>query len=737
MKIKTFIVFSVFSIFCSCGVTFVNAQGIWKKKAPFGGIARSYAVGFSIGAKGYIGTGWDGKNYFDDFWEWDQASNIWTQKASVGGVGRGDAVGFSIGTKGYIGTGLQLISPYSLKDFWEWDQTTNVWTQKANFGGLDRRSSVGFSIGTKGYIGIGGDVADFWEWNQVTDVWTQKADFAGGVRRNAVAFSIGAKGYIGTGSDNTSQSLYRDFWEWDQATNLWTQKADFGGTGRSAAVGFSIGNKGYVGTGWDPINKTKDFWEWDQASNVWIKKDDVGGTEQFAAVGFSLGTKGYIGLGGNGTSALDFWEYTPDTTLKIAFTNVKCFGENNGLATVITYSGTTPFTYLWSTVPAQTTVTASNLGVGTYSVKVTDALNKVTTATVTITQPDVLQMSVTLPTTVCSGECEDLSANVTGGSASYIYSWLPGNMTWETIHVCPTSLTTYSVTVSDLCGIVSATTTVSVNPTPTSTVSSVVNASDCIKVKDGSIAVNVLGGTTPYSYKWNNGKTSNPATGLAAGNYFLTITDAKGCTNITTGEVSCPFAPIKNLQFNCKYQTPHNCFSLSWSPPNSSLTDTLVGYNIYRNNSLYLFTTGLGIYCDPCIGSTNTTYCGFMYNPTFFYIHVSAVYNKSHIESAYKDSINNPGCGLIVGVQENTNHNKFQIFPNPFSVQTDIRTENILANATLILLNSFGQVVKQIDNLFGQEIILHRDNLPSGLYFVRLIEGNKTIVADKLVIVDR
>ncbi len=76
--------------------------------------ARSSAVGFSIGTKGYIGTGirgggdgWEGNYYhLKDFWEWDQATNVWTRKADLEGSGRSNAVGFSIGTKGYIGTGI-------------------------------------------------------------------------------------------------------------------------------------------------------------------------------------------------------------------------------------------------------------------------------------------------------------------------------------------------------------------------------------------------------------------------------------------------------------------------------------------------------------------------------------------------------------------------------------------------------------------------------------------------------
>ncbi len=182
-------------------------------------------MGFSIGTKGYIGTGYTGipsNSDYRDFWEWDQTTNVWTQKADFGGNARGLAVGFSIGNKGYIGTGISYDSPSNIyKDFWEWDQTTNVWTQKADFAGTSRFAAVGFSIMNKGYIGTGINYGspsniykDFWEWDQAANVWTEKSNLEGDARSNAVCASIGNKAYIGTGMGGNSLGL-QDFWEYD------------------------------------------------------------------------------------------------------------------------------------------------------------------------------------------------------------------------------------------------------------------------------------------------------------------------------------------------------------------------------------------------------------------------------------------------------------------------------------------------------------------------------------------
>jgi len=289
-------------------------KGVWVQKADFVGVGRYEAVGFSIGNKGYVGTGSYGSESFQDFWEYDPASNSWTQKADFAGGTRLLAVGFSIGNKGYIGTGR---SNSSMNDFWEYDPVSNNWTQKADFAGGVRECAVGFSIGNKGYIGTGFSVTgpevfvkDFWEYDPLSNVWTQKADFTGGGRDNAVGFSIGNKGYIGTGSLINGLNE-NDFWEYDPVSNSWTQKANFAGEGRIDAVGFSIGNKGYIGTGCNYIAGSgvnsfyQDFWEYDPVSNSWTQKADFAGGTIDNVVGFSIANKGYINYLQN------FYEFTP------------------------------------------------------------------------------------------------------------------------------------------------------------------------------------------------------------------------------------------------------------------------------------------------------------------------------------------------------------------------------------------------------------------------------------------
>ncbi|MBK8414047.1 MAG: hypothetical protein IPL22_05735 [Bacteroidetes bacterium] len=102
-------------------------------------------------------------------------ANYWTQKADFGGTPRADATGFSIGNKGYIGTGY--VGTYAT-DWWEYDLATNTWTQKANFGGSGIVESASFTIGSKGYILAAPSTSDFWEFDPVANTWTQKSSLS-------------------------------------------------------------------------------------------------------------------------------------------------------------------------------------------------------------------------------------------------------------------------------------------------------------------------------------------------------------------------------------------------------------------------------------------------------------------------------------------------------------------------------------------------------------------------------
>ena len=80
-------------------------------------------------------------------------------------------------------------------------------------------------------------------------------------------------------------------------------------------------------------------------------------------------------------------------------------------------------------------------------------------------------------------------------------------------------------------------------------------------------------------------------------------------------------------------------------------------------------------------------------------------------------------------------YDTFTVFPNPFSGQTTLHTNNYLRNATLILTNLLGETMWQM-NFSGQTLIIRRNKLPAGIYFMQLSQGTTVIATKKLVIKD-
>jgi N-acetylneuraminic acid mutarotase len=322
--IKALVLILTMPFFYSCNNGDVALVGNWIRLSDFDGIPRSDAVGFSIGNKGYLGTGYDGDDRHTDFWEYDVTRNSWTQKADIPGVARNGAIGFGTDTKGYLGLGYD--GKNKLKDFYEYDPASNTWTQKADFGGTARYGAVAMTISNKGFVGTGYDgvyLKDIWQYDPSNDTWTQKASIGGSKRRDAACFVINGKGYILTGIDNGS--YLTDFWEYDPGADLWAKKRAIDNLSDESyddkystikgicKVGFTVNGKGYLATGGQTTGI--ETWEYNPSTDLWIEKTSFEGTIRQDAVGFGIATRGYI-LTGKSSSYYfdDIWGFDPDAT---------------------------------------------------------------------------------------------------------------------------------------------------------------------------------------------------------------------------------------------------------------------------------------------------------------------------------------------------------------------------------------------------------------------------------------
>jgi hypothetical protein len=230
--------------------------------------------------------------------------------------------------------------------------------------------------------------------------------------------------------------------------------------------------------------------------------------------------------------------------LTAIITHVKCFGTNTGKVDITVSGGTPPYTYQWSN--GKTTQDNNNVAAGVYTVTVTDKNGCTSTSTYTITQPPLLVLPNPTKTNVsCAGGNNGSAAvgNATGGVPPYSYSWSTSPVqTGQT--ATGLAAGTYTVNVTDANGCVKSK-TVNITQPPTMVLS--LNKTDAsgFLLCNGTAVVNVTGGVSPYSYFWNTSppQTTQTATGLCAGPYTVTVTDANGCTKQGSITINQPPPP--------------------------------------------------------------------------------------------------------------------------------------------------------------------------------------------------
>jgi N-acetylneuraminic acid mutarotase len=251
-------------------------EGNWIQSAQIGKFPRSNAISFVIGNKAYVGTGFnetvqETRNRLIDLWSFTTDSG-WMQEADFPGPPRSNAAAFSIGNFGYVGTGFDGVNAFN--DFYQYDPQSDSWTRTIGTSGdfTKRRGAVAFVYRDKAYIVTGsasGSMArDFWvfdpsqsaPWHRLNDITNDNtATFDDGYadieRENAVAFINGDSAYITLGRNG---SVLSSTWVYDFARDRWGQRSPYHRQARFGAVAFTISGRSFVGTGNSGSNTTFD-----------------------------------------------------------------------------------------------------------------------------------------------------------------------------------------------------------------------------------------------------------------------------------------------------------------------------------------------------------------------------------------------------------------------------------------------------------------------------------------------
>jgi gliding motility-associated-like protein len=308
---------------------------------------------------------------------------------------------------------------------------------------------------------------------------------------------------------------------------------------------------------------------------------------------------------------------------------VSCFGSSDGSLGSTPGGGVTtlPYTFEWNTDPLTTVVSTdqnpTGLPTGSYTVTITDANGCTsTTVPVLITEPTVVTSASLVSSDYngfgvsCFGSSDGSLGSTPGGGVitlPYTFEWNTDPATTVvSTDQNPSGLPTgsYTVTITDANGCTSTTVPVLITEPTVVTAASLVSSNyngfgvSCFGASDGSLGSTPGGGTTtlPYLFAWDTDPTSggtistvqNP-TGLPAGDYVVTITDANGCF-ATTVPVTITEPPL--LTTTTSNTTDYNTFGVSCGdivtgPDNDGGIDATPagGTPTYT----YLWTTGTGV----------------------------------------------------------------------------------------------------------------------------------------------
>jgi hypothetical protein len=225
--------------------------------------------------------------------------------------------------------------------------------------------------------------------------------------------------------------------------------------------------------------------------------------------------------------------------LTLSSTPINCFTQCNATISSVINGGTPSYTVTWNT--GVTGNSLSNQCVGVHTATVVDSKGCQATASVSITSPPDLTVSITPTNPNCNAQCTGiLTTTVSGGTPNYSINWNTGASGNIINGLCQG---VYTATVTDFFGC-TKTQTASITTPPAITLTPTNGTVSCAGSCDGTISVTPTGGTPGYFYNWNSvpSQTTSVASGLCVGNYVVNVTDSKGCIASVAANVTQPIA---------------------------------------------------------------------------------------------------------------------------------------------------------------------------------------------------
>ncbi|MFD0962910.1 T9SS type A sorting domain-containing protein [Pseudofulvibacter geojedonensis] len=249
----------------------------------------------------------------------------------------------------------------------------------------------------------------------------------------------------------------------------------------------------------------------------------------------------------NCSTSMSYTITQPSSILAISsssLTNPTGFGLANGSVNITVVGGTTGYTYTWldsnGNPLSESSSILSNVPAGTYTAVITDANNCTIQQSFTLNNPPQLSVVINETQIACNGGVGSLEAIGSGGvlnsGDNYNYEWYDNTNT-----LIGSNAILSGVSAGDYYVIVTDSNNIQVQANVTLTEPSVLNITNitvtnvlCYGESTGAIDIMVSGGTGVYTYQWSNGSVNQDITGLAAGDYTVTISDDNNCSVLQT-----------------------------------------------------------------------------------------------------------------------------------------------------------------------------------------------------------
>lgn len=213
----------------------------------------------------------------------------------------------------------------------------------------------------------------------------------------------------------------------------------------------------------------------------------------------------------------------------ISVKDISCYGNGNGEINVVGGGGITPYAYSLDGNNYQSNASFTNLQKGDYTIQVKDKNGCLQPVTANIAEPSPLTLSVVQSTDIlCYGASTgvvEMSADGGIGQYTFALNNLAPQMN-GTFSNLPAG--DYLLSVTDVNNCITRQ-PVTLSQPERLTLNKQFTAPSCSYANDGSMAVTVNGGVTPYTYSWNNGSAENGISNLGGGVYTVTVTDAHSC----------------------------------------------------------------------------------------------------------------------------------------------------------------------------------------------------------------